>query len=269
MNYFEFTNYRALIRNLIKSRGIKGRGEISKIADFLGVHQSLISQILGEQKELSSEQTLNLAKYFGLNSHERDYFLLLVQKERAGTLALKQYFEEKIKGLRTEVLNLSTRIGKYKALTDTERAIFYSSWLFSAVRLSCSIKDGKTAEELAQEFSLKREKIKDILDFLCQSGLCEEKNSHYLMKTQHTHVEFGSPFLARHHHNWRSKAIIKSESLEKEELMVTAPMSISRKDFDAIRESLAKSLKGIFDAAKNSDPEIVACLNIDFFFVAK
>ena len=52
-------------------------------------------------------------------------------------------------------------------------------------------------------------------------------------------------------------------------MFFTFPMSISAKDFDVVREKLAHTIKEISQTCRDTDPEQVACLNIDFFEVKK
>ena len=92
MNIYIYSNYSTFLRNYIKGLPKNGRGEINRIAENLRVHPTLVSQVLGGSKDFSLEQAHILSKYLGLNSMESDYFLLLVQKARAGTTDLKNYF---------------------------------------------------------------------------------------------------------------------------------------------------------------------------------
>ncbi len=46
-----------------------------KMAEFLGIPSSVLSQILSGQRELGMEHAYVLAEYMGLMSLERDYFI--------------------------------------------------------------------------------------------------------------------------------------------------------------------------------------------------
>ena len=65
------------------------------------------------------------------------------------------------------------------------------------------------------------------------------------------------------------KAIQKMDFREKAELFFTGPMSISKKDFEGIREKLNLFLTELVETAKASPAEDLFCLNIDFFAVDK
>lgn len=72
---------------------------------------------------------------------ELEYFSLLVQKERAGSHELREHLVRRLAQLKTEASKLSKRISHDRSLTDQERAIFYSSWIYSAVHLFTSLRE--------------------------------------------------------------------------------------------------------------------------------
>jgi hypothetical protein len=147
-------------------------------------------------------------------------------------------------------------------------AIFYSSWIYAAVRLYCSTsKEGRTLEEVAERFFITRPKAVEICEFLERSGLCVHAGDKYVMGPQSTFVPQGSPYLLRHHTNWRLKAVQAAESLSEEELMFTGVLSVSRADFALLREKMAGFIKKFSELVKDSPAEEVGCFNMDFFWL--
>lgn len=65
----------------------------------------------------------------------------------------------------------------------------------------------------------------------------------------------------------RLKAIERSENLASEELMFTSPFSISKKDFNYLREEILKLIKSTSLVIKDSPAEEVACLNFDLIWI--
>lgn len=57
MTNFVIYNYCIFLRSYIKKLPKGGRGEINKIAIYVGVHSSLLSQILSEEKNLSLDSS--------------------------------------------------------------------------------------------------------------------------------------------------------------------------------------------------------------------
>ena len=94
--FFEIHDYRTLIKNYLETLPNKGRGELAKIARHLEVNSTLVSQVMSGSRDFSHEQALELSQYMGLSELESEYFILLVQLEKAGTQNLKTYIRKQI-----------------------------------------------------------------------------------------------------------------------------------------------------------------------------
>lgn len=269
MNIFDFDDYKDFLRETIAKLPKKGRGEVNKMAANLNVHPTLISQVLGGDRDFSPEQIHKLCGYLGLQGLESDYLILLLQFERAGTGDLKKYYQSKLSEIKKSSLSIATRLSKERTLTDLDRSVFYSSWIYLATWLFCSIDEGKTVDDVSNKFSITRKIASDVLNFLKHAQLCLENDGVFKMTSQHIHLEFGSAFLARHHSNWRVKGLQRIEDLTDEEMMFTSPFSISKKDFLHVREELMKAIKSTSQLIKDSPAEDVACMNIDLFWIKK
>ncbi len=269
MKIFEFVDYKLFIKSFIKYQPKKGRGLVKSIGEYLSIDPSQVSQVLSGSKDFTEEQAILITTFIGLNELEVDYFLTLVKVERAGSKVLKDHYKRRLGQLKESSLNLKERVNQDRILSDYEKSVFYSSYLYSAIRLSTSIAEGQTITDIADRFQISREKASGIITFLVDSNLCAEENGQYTMGTQHTHIERGSPFLPRHHHNWRVKALEKTDSITDQELQFTGPVSISQDDFQKVRELLVDVISKSLDKVKKSDPSEVACLLIDWFLVKK
>lgn len=270
MSIFQFSSYRTYLKDYIVHLPKRGRGELSKIANEIRMHPTLLSMIISGERELTYEQGFDLSKYLQHTDLESDYFLLLVQLERAGNQRLKAHFKEKIQQIKIETNKISNRFDHDKKLSDEEKTIFYSSWLFSAIRLYCSTStSGKTINDIIERFQIPRIRVVNVLNFLVNSGLVIQENDRFSLGVSRTFLENNSPHLPRHHMNWRSKAMQKSDHISGEELMFTFPHSVSKEDFQKIREILAESLTKISLLVKDSPAEDIGCLNIDLFWIER
>jgi uncharacterized protein (TIGR02147 family) len=264
VSIFDFEDTREFLRSYIESLPNKGWGEIQRWAELLGLQASYISQILAGGKFLNVDQALKLAGRFGLKENETDYFLRLVELERCASHETKAYFRKKLRELRSEAKQIAKRVTLEQAFTDAEKSVFYSSWIYSAVRLYCSIGgEPKTLEQIADRFRLERGEAVRILDFLCETGLCLKKRAGYVVGSKQTLLDSSSPFIHRHRQNWRLRALAQLEKTQPEELVFSAPFSISQQDFEALREELAQFLERTFARVKVTDPEEMAILNLD------
>jgi uncharacterized protein (TIGR02147 family) len=264
---FNYDDYRKYLREWIQKQPKRGRGILTAWSQLLRIETSVMSQILSGKRELTPDQTFELQTFMGLGELESDYLNILVQIERATTQKLKVHLKKKQEKLKQESLQLSKRLKKELTLSEEQKSIFYSSWLYSAVRLATSLKDPQNIDSLSERFQIEREKTLDILNFLMSAGLILEDMGTYKMGPQRTHLEKSSPFINKHHANWRLKALQRSENLSAEELMFTGPLSISKKDFLFIREELVQLISKVSNTVKDTEAEELAVFEVDLFWL--
>lgn len=262
---FEFKTYRDFLGAWLAEAKLTKSSNLTKLAEVAGVHATFLSQVLLGRKDLSLEQAALLSSHLGLTKLERENFFALVQRERAGNKELREYWTERLREIETQRNRLSERFTKHQELDVEQKAIYYSSWKYVAVRLSTDVSGGQTAAQVAANFRMSPDEAQDVLTFLASNGLCVEDNGVYRLGPAHVHVPNESPFVAKHHVNWRTRAVVGIDSRTPDELFFTAPMVISEKDFERLREQLNTSIKSIVETAKASTSENVVCLNIDFF----
>lgn len=265
MNIFAFIDYRKYLKSWIEEARTSKTSNLSRLAEVAQVHPTFLSQVLSGSKDLSLEQAAFISAFIGHTKLEQDYFFTLIQLERAGTSNLKTYWQERKSAIEAEKNKLAQRFHKHKELSEEQRTIFYSSWLYVAVWACTAINDGQTLTQMAERFHISRDKAEEVLSFLVQSGLCNEVSGVYTIGDLHIHVPNESPHVTKHHTNWRMKGIQRMDARKGEELFFTSPMSISKKDFAKIREKLNVTIQEVVKIAKDSPAEDLVCLNIDFF----
>lgn len=264
MNIFRYVDYKEATLELLKLRPKNGRGELTRLAKWLGVNATLVSQVLRGPKDFTPEQAFATTEYLGLSPAETEYFLLLAQSSRAGSRSLRQHYKQKIDSFRAGSPQLANRLTVDRVLSEEERARFYSSWLYSAVRLFTSVGDGQTARSVSERFRVSTARAQSILRFLSDCGLCVESNGIFRVGPLQTHLEFGSPFLAQHLNNWRMKAVQHTERTSEEELQFSACVSVSREDFIRIGDQLTEVVRKTAASVKDSPAEEIVCFNIDW-----
>lgn len=268
MEVFDYISYRDFIKEMIRARSIENKGVITTLSKAMNIHSSLMSMILSGKRDLSIEQSFDLCQYFELTEPEIEFFILLVQWERAGTKRLKLHFKNKIDVLKKESKLLKNKVHIRKTLSEAEQSIFYSNWMYAAFHLYCGIgKNGKSLLEVCHEFKKPRKTVLEILTFLRSINLLTESDGRYQVTSKSTLLGLDSPFLIRHHMNWRNRALMRMDELTEAEFMISAPFSVSKSDFSKIRELLVHSVKKVTDVIQASPEEITACMNIDLFFL--
>jgi len=265
ISIFEFDNYRKFLQKYLSEMPNKGYGQLSQIARFLGVHTTLVSQILKGHKSLTTDQAAAASDFFCLNELESDYFVLLVQFDRAGNTAAKNLYKRQINKLKVQSQNLSKRIPFEGRLSDYRRAIFYSDWAYSAVRQSLAIPGITDVKSIADYLDLPKKKIQNILDFLLRTGLCKNVNGQIKIGPSSTHIESDSPLVRVHHTNWRQQAIQSFNKAAQENLHYTSPLTISIKDSDLVKEKIIQFIEQVNAIVDPSPSEVMYCLNIDWF----
>lgn len=266
MSIFRFDDYREYVRSWVKASPGGGRGQYQKLAVALGMHTTSVSQVFNGHKTLSLEQAAALAKYLSLNETETDYLMALVEFDRAGSTTLKEILSRRLKRLRDVSQQLTNRLPVDQALSDEAKAVFYSNWFYSAIRLATDTPHLNTPEAIAEYFQLPLSLIREVVEFLLKHGLCTETEEGRLkLAAKRTHLDASSPLISRFHTNWRVKAIERSSRLDMEsEVMLSAPMVLSKNDIAKIRTTLLETIEQVVKQASESGSEELYCLNIDW-----
>lgn len=257
-------DYKEVLKDLLDS---KPRGESSRLSEYLGVAPALVSQVLTGERHITTEQAFLITNYFNLSENEVDYFLAAVQKSRAANEQLKKYWSNKLKSIKSEGLSVRQNIGRQKELTDAEKAKFYSSYLYSAIRLFCSVDGGQSLEGICKKFGIGSRKATAILNFLLDTNLIFKEGDVYVMSVQSTFVPKESEFVHRHHTNWRMKGLSIMDEVKDPELFYTCPCSLDEETFESLKKDILELISKTVKKTHAAPAKKIACLNIDLFWV--
>lgn len=259
---YEFRDYRQFLRSWIEDKSKEIRGAQSRLANAAGVSSTLISRILSGEKQLSSEQATEIAEYVGLNDNETRYFILLVEIGRAGSHKLKKILNEEAKSISEKI---SVRISNSTKVSDEIKAVYYSSWIYAAIRNLLATPGPHDVNSIAERLGLPKKTVANAVEFLLQSNLCskDSKGLHHLASK--THLDADSPFITNHHRNWRQKAIEKMEERNSSDLFFSSPMSLSKETVSELRKHLPNLISEVMKQVEPSPSEVTYCFNLDFF----
>src|SRR5262245_3490444 len=95
VNVFSFSGYRAYLQARMGGRGTRS-GAQTRLAHFLKVHTTHVSQVLRGLADFSPEHGEEINEYLEHSSDEAEFFRLLLGRERASTKKLKEVFQKKI-----------------------------------------------------------------------------------------------------------------------------------------------------------------------------
>ncbi len=263
---YSFEDYKKFLHAWLETRPRKGYGESRKIAGHLGVSTTMISQIFNGEKHLSLEMAAELAEYLGLSNDETAHFYLLVQYQRAGSHKLRKSLLEKIKETQRRVQELEKRIKAKDGFPSEVINEFYSSWAYAGTWGLIALGKYHSAEEIAERLHLTISAVKRVLDFFLREKMVEYNDGRLMLTETSVHIGKGSPFLTKHHTNWRLRAIDQlTHQQRSSDLFFTGPLHLSKELAEQIREELPAFIESIMNRVVPSSSEVVRCLNIDWF----
>lgn len=265
MEIFSYDDYKVYVNDWVSSQPKGGYGEYKRLADFINVSSTMISQIFKGEKHLNLEMANEVCEFLNLDSRETEFFFLLVDYQRAGTYKLQQRLLQRIQAQRKHAQDLKNRMTSSTALTEEVKSVFYSSWLYAGVRNLCAVPGYSDASIISQHLGVPKNLIHKILEFLIENQLLKIENDRLLIGPARTHVPFESPHVNKHHLNWRMNGIQKMHLKRQEDFFSTFPMSLSHETAQVIREKLPAFLQEIDKLVIPSPSETVRCLNIDWF----
>lgn len=261
---FTYDNYKAWANDWVAAQPKRGYGQFRRMAAYLGTNSAAVSQIFRGDRDLNAEQAARLAEFMGLGSLEADYLLLLVQRNRAGNASLRKLIDRQIAELRGRGQAIKNRIS-HGQLSDEDKSTFYSHWYYVAIWLAASIPELASVSALARRFQLSDALVSDVLQFLLDRNLLVKKNGRFDFGANVIHVPHDSPFVHKHHLNWRLRALQAMDQKKTANLHYTAPVSLSRELKDSFREELVQLIQKYTKRVADAPSETTACLNLDWF----
>jgi uncharacterized protein (TIGR02147 family) len=262
---FDFDDYRKFLQEKVGPGGTR-RGIRLAAAHAIGCHSSYLTKILDGNANLSLEQTLKLGQFFKMPPDESEFLLYLVQRARAGTTDLLQYFDTKVREIRSKRRQLKERVSIKKNLSREDQAAYYSSWHFAAIHVALTISELQTRKALADFFGIPETKVAEVLRFLVSANLVREKAGRYEAGQTQLHLAGDSPNISKHHTNWRTRAIVSLDHRNDSDLHYSAVASLSRKNADLLREKLVTTIRelALFVSEGTKEEEVFA-IGFDWF----
>jgi uncharacterized protein (TIGR02147 family) len=264
---FDFNDYKDFLREWLKSLPGRGRGKRTELASAMNCKLAYVSQILNGDAQLSLEQAEILARYWGFSKDETEFLFLLVQLGRAGTENLRRFFLTHVEQTRAKRAVLKERFGVAEGMSELDRARYYSAWYFTAAHFLLTIPHFRSRAEISRRLDLEPQKVAEILDFLVKAGLAIQEGDRFLPTKMTIHLGNDSPEIIKHHANWRTRAIIASESETAADLHYSSVMSLSKSDAKKIRELIVQQIEQVREKVLPSPEEELYSFCLDWFTV--
>jgi uncharacterized protein (TIGR02147 family) len=261
----DYTDYKAYIRDKIAAFPKNGHGVARKLAEYLNVNSVVISQVLSGEKDFTPEQALKVADFLFMKELEKDYFVLMIQRERAGTQDLKNYYQSKMNLLKKEFYSIKESHIPARELDETEKAQFYSNWYYSGIRLIVNLPEKNNVEAISNHFKIDEIQVRKVLEFLIRTGLVVDKDGQFESGSRFTLITKDSPFVNNHRRNWRLKALENLTSPQVDSVHMSATYSISKDSYEFVHREILAFIEKISKDISQGKAEELACLNLDWF----
>ena len=267
MRIWDFIFYRDY---MMEKLGVEGSrtGERKKLAKAIPVHTTFVSQVLKGKSEFSLEQGEAINLFFEHTEDEKEYFILLLLKDRAGPGTLQDRFMRKIQSMREDRINIKKRLEVDSSISLKDRERFYSSYIYGAVHVLAAIKKFKTVDALSDALRFSRSRTQEIVEFMLRIGVLKEENGNLSPGSSHVHLGNDSELILKHHANWRLHTLSNLQFLDKDDLHYSACLSLSRDDAFRVKESMLQNLKANVDIVSASPEEIAYVMSFDFYKLA-
>ncbi len=235
----------------------------SELAEHLGCQSGYVSQVLQNLSDFSLEQGIKISQFFSFSEEESHFFMLLLQYAKASTQELKKYFEYQIKQIQKQRLEIKNRIKINTDLNAEDYHQYYSSWEYAAVHILTSIPQYQTREQICKKLHLNQARVHEVLNFLVNKGLVDEKNNKFIIGKKRIHLTKDSPYILSHHQNWRLHSTRTLSDKNPNNINYSGVFSLSETDIEKIKEILLKAIEQNEKTISASGEEEMIYIGID------
>lgn len=263
---YAFTDYKKYLKFLL-DQGDKSWGLVSKLADACGCQRSYFSRVVNAEVHLTPDHAYNLSQYLSLAETETEYFLCLLEKDRASTSSYRERQMQKIKRMKEEHEDLQKIVNRPPVSLSEKEFQYYATWYMSALHILVSIPKYQTSASIAQKLQLDLASVEEALLKLQAFGLVRYENKKWTFNSSEIHVSKNSPLVSLHHNNWRQRAILDSQKTKTDGIHFTVVQSVDKEAWEKIKNKLLQFIEDFSKTAGPAASEELICMTCDFFKV--
>lgn len=260
----DFSDYRLYLKAAFDSKTMP-RGSKSRLAESLGCQSSFLSQVVTERAHLTLEHAIKVTEYLNLSKDESDYFMISVQKSKAGSVQLQDYFQVQLEAILQHRELVSEKIKVKDRLSKHDQAQYYSAWWYAAIHISSSLPTINKESDFCDLLDLEIAKVTETLSFLMKLGLVNQVKGKYQIGRNRVHLGQNSSLISTHHKNWRYKTAANLDNMKQSDLHFSGVIALSAKDANKIKKLALKLIKESEQILADSPEEVLRIFNIDFF----
>ncbi|MGE0173222.1 MAG: DUF4423 domain-containing protein [Oligoflexales bacterium] len=267
MDIYQFEDYKSFIlKKIEENTHIKGYR--SALANAAGCGKSFLSQALNSSVQLTLDHGAGLCAFWNLDDARTDFFLDLMNLERAATLVLKKRIEKRLKTARTESKQLVSRSAQEMNLSaGLKEAIYYSSWHYAAVHTLTAVPGYQKPPAIAQRLDLPTLLVERTLRDLAAIGLVESKGNLWTVKGASIHLPKESPLSSINQTSWRNQAMRHLGVRPYDGIHYSALFALSRADATKLHNHFNEAIAHALKVVEPSHEEELFCLNLDYWSV--
>ncbi len=258
-------DYRDYLADSLTCRANGTRGIKMKLARCLGCQSGFLSQVLGKHGHFNLEHGEKVNAFLEHTSDEAHYFLLLIQKTRAGTRSLAAYFDKQLQEIVEQRLVLRNRIQATPTLSLEDQSTYYGAWYYGAIRVLLTIPEFQQKEKIAERLHFPLAKVAEVLEFLLSRNLAKMENGRPVATDVRMHLGNESSMIAKHHTNWRNRSMVSLDFEKTGDLHYSSVVSLSAEDATKFKEMTIQFIERAKALVRESPAEKLYALNIDFF----
>lgn len=258
----EANNHHQYLKDALASPEF-GRGSKTKLAEALKCRAAFISQVMAGKNVLTLEMAFAASRFLNHIEAETSFFILLVNRDRAGTASLRKWFDQKLTAQRQRYKRVESRITG-DSLTNDDAGIYYSQWWYAAIHIVCGTPGRHTPSSIAQRLRLPLEQVQESLMFLEMQKLVDQEHGAYKIGKRRLHIRGGSYQVGAHHANWRIKTIAAPADNKFKPLRYTGVLAFSYEDAERIRERLLTAIQDCEKILADTNEEDAFSLILDF-----
>lgn len=267
MNIYRFEDYKSFLKaQIVENNDVYGYQ--AKCATAAGCQKTYLSQVLHKNVHFTPDHAARLANFWNFDDDATEYFLLLVQQERAASKVLRERIGKKLSLLRSKHLNLGKRFNQPE-LTNSDRASrYYHHWTLAAVHLLLGIPEYSfSLEKISKRIGVPISQVQTIVRDLETLELVEKKDRAWCVVRPSIHVSRESPLNQIHQLNWRLRAVDALARKNLDNTHYSALYVLSTADFKKLQQMVHEFIGKTRDVVGPSKEEELVCFNLDLFQV--
>lgn len=263
---FQFKSYKSWLQSVFNHS--ENRGQMSRICRVIDCQRSYMSRVLNTKLQLTPDYAFKVSEALQLSAVEQEFFLLLVDIDRCTDSHYRMFLNKKLKRILAGQTEIRDKIQRATPQSSIDEGLYFSMWYWSAIHLWCATPGNHTILSIAKKFSLADSIVERCLESLIDFGFIKKSGPHFSYNAGAMHLDRRSPFAVFNHSNWRQKAVQDAQQFQVESsLHFTNLQTMTRTDYQRIRELLLEVIEKTERIARPSAPEELVMVCLDAFVV--